>query len=287
MSKIKLAIFLTLIAPCISKAQDEQPKTNPIKAHSISLRFIGSPTWPLGISYGQMLTDRLSIEMGVGIFSLGAGLEYYITNPRKHRFNLNTGLYGSFNYDGYPMFYIPLGVSYISKKSFQYNINAGVLNAKNVSFSENGNNVSPWFGLTIGKRFGEDVGISKNTKHTELSNIIGIRLGLIYPLIGISYERLLSPNIGLEASIGFLGVSLGSNVYFPSLKPGKIGFKTGITQGVNHNLLAGIGKSTYLPFGINYLSQDSFVFSIDGGPQYWYHDKEFLPGFSIKIGKAF
>ena len=287
MIKIKIAIFLILSTPSILNAQDEQPISNPIKAHSISLKLFGSPTLPLGISYGQMLTDRLSMEMGVGILSFGAGVDYYITNPRKHRFNLNTGLYGSYNYDGYPMIYIPLGVSYLGKKSFQYNINAGVLYAENVSISGNGENVSPWFGLTISKRFGQDIETLKSEQKTELSNIISLRLGFVLPFIGVNYERLLSPNLGLEASIGFIGASAGANVYFPSIKPGKIGFKTGITQGVMIFPLLGVETSTYLPLGISYLTKSSFVLSIDCGPQYWYTDQEFLPGFSAKIGKAF
>ena len=284
MSKIKHVIFLILFAPGILSGQDEQPETNPIKAHSISLRLIGPPTLPIGISYGQMLTDRLSMEIGVGIFSLGAGVEFYITNPRKHRFNLYTGVYGSVFYFDNPMFYLPLGVSYMGKKNFQFNVDAGVLYEENSVF---GNSTSPWFGLTISKRFGQDVETLKGEKQTELLNIISIRLGFVFPLIGINYERLLTPNIGLEASIGFLGVSAGANVYFPSVKPGKIGFKIGLTQGVNINLFSGIETSTYLPIGINYLAKNSFVFNIDVGPQYWYGDKELLPGFSIKIGKAF
>lgn len=285
MSKIKLAIFLILFAPCILKAQDEKPEYNPIKAQSISLRFFGAPTWPLGISYGQMLTDRLSAEIGLGIYSLGAGVEYYFTNPRKHRLIWNTGLYFSFNYDAEPMLYLPLGISYISKKSFQYNLNAGVLYGENVSVS--GNNISLRLGLTISKRFGEDLETIKSEKQTELLNIISVRLGFVFPFIGINYERLLTPNIGLEASIGVLGVSAGANVYFPSIKPGKIGFKTGLTQGVNVDPNGGIEMSTYVPFGINYLANNSFVFSFDVGPQYWYANKDFLPGFSVKIGKAF
>ena len=287
MTKIKIAIFLILFAPGMLNAQDEQPITNPIKAHSISLKLLGSPTWPLGISYGQMLTDRLSMEMGVGVFSFGAGVDYYITNPRKHRFNLNTGLYGSYNYDGFPMVYIPLGVSYLGKKSSQYNINAGVLYAENVSSLENGNDISPWFGLTISKRFGQDIETLKSEQKTELSNIISLRLGFVLPFIGINHERLLSPNLGLEASIGFIGASAGANVYFPSIKPGKIGFKTGLTQGVLINPLAGVETSTYIPIGISYLAKSSFVLSIDCGPQYWYSDQDLSPGFSAKIGKAF
>ena len=113
MTKTKIAILFIFFASRILIAQTEETLTNSIKAHSVSIKLLGSPTLPLGISYGQMLSDRLSMEMGVGVFSFGAGVEYYITNPRKHRFNLNTGIYGSYDYDGFPMIDLPLGVSYL------------------------------------------------------------------------------------------------------------------------------------------------------------------------------
>jgi hypothetical protein len=287
MSKTKITIFIVLFSTFILKAQEEQPKYNPIKAHSISLKLLGSPTYPLGISYSQMISNRLSMEIGVGILSTGVGVDYYITNPRKHRFNLNIGLNGSYNYDGFPMIYIPLGFSYLSKGSFQFNLNAGLLYSENVSSNENGKNISPWFGLTISKRFGKDIESLKNEQKTELSNIISLRLGFVLPFIGINYERLLTPNIGLEASIGLIGASAGANVYFPSIKPGKIGFKTGLTQGVMIFPFLGIETSTYLPFGINYLSKSCYVLSIDVGPQYWLSYKDLSPGYTVKIGKLF
>ena len=143
------------------------------------------------------------------------------------------------------------------------------------------------FGLTIGKRFGQDVKTLKGVKQTELLNIVSVKLGYVSPFIGINYERLVNSHLGLEASIGILGVSAGANVYFPSIKPDKFGFKTGLTQGVSVFPLIGVEMSTYMPFGINYLSKGSFVFGLDAGPQYWYDNKEFSAGFSIKMGKAF
>ena len=58
---------------------------------------------PIGVSYSQMLNNRLSFEMGVGIFSAGVRLDVYLTNPRLHRLNLLTGLAGAITYDAYPM----------------------------------------------------------------------------------------------------------------------------------------------------------------------------------------
>jgi|GEM_PF-1159325 len=309
MLKIKTAIFLTLFGPYILKAQDGQPINNPIKKQSISLKFVGY-TFPLGISYSQMLTDRLSMEIGFGIVSFGAGFDYYITNPRTHRFNLNTGIHGFLDYDAQPFVYLPLGVSCFGKNNFQYSINAGVIYSEVVSSRVLGNNASPSFGLTISKRFGQDfetskseqdIETSKSEQKTEFRNIISWRLGYIYPVIGINYERLLSPNLGLEATIGLIGASAGVNVYFPSIRPGKIVFKTGLNRGVSMGF-NGLQKATYLPIGINYLFKGSFVLGVDFG--LLHESEDFIPdfsnanfpnayfsdfegGFSIKLGKAF
>lgn len=287
MLKIKCTLLIILLFIYKLNAQEEHPKTYQLKAHLVSLKLLGSPSWPLGISYGQMLTNKLSMEIGVGFFSSGVGFDYYFTNLRKHRFNMNTGLYGSINYDGFPMIYLPLGFSYLSKGNFQFNLNAGALYSENVSSLENGENISPWFGLTISKRFGQDVETLKNVQKIELKNIISARFGFISPYIGINYERLFNANIGIEATVGFLGVSTGVNFYLQSLKPGKIGFKTGINQGILIIPLLGIETSTYLPFGLTYLSKNCYVLSLDFGPQYWHNDNDFLAGYSIKIGKAF
>lgn len=287
MTKTKIAILFIFFASRILVAQTEETLSNSIKAHSVSIKLLGSPTLPLGISYGQMLSDRLSMEMGVGVFSFGAGVEYYITNPRKHRINLNTGIYGSYDYNGFPMIYLPLGVSYLGKNHFQYNLNVGLLYAQNENFIDNRNKTSPWFGLTISKRFGQDIETLMSEEETDFSNVICARLGFVFPFVGINYERLLNPNLGLEATIGLIGASAGVNVYFSSIKPGKLGFKSGLSQGISVIPLEGIENSTYMPIGFSYLASSSFVFSVDFGPQYWYSEKKFLTGFSVKIGKAF
>ncbi len=283
--RILLLIFMITIGGVVN-AQNESKNNLELKAHNISLRLIGSPTWPLGISYGQMINDRISVELGVGLLSTGCGFDFYVTNPRLNRLNLNTGIYGSINYDGFPMLYIPIGVSYLGRKNFIYNFNAGGLYAENVSTTSTEGNISPWFGLTIGRRFGNDVQELKDDEKTRLRNIIYFKLGVLDPWIGIGYERLLSPNIGVESTIGFLGISAGANVYFPSIKPEKIGFKSGLIHGWSANPFD-LSTKGYIPIGINYLTKSNFVFSVDAGPEYWYESGDVLVSFSLKAGKAF
>jgi hypothetical protein len=47
------------------------------------------------------------------------------------------------------------------------------------------------------------------------------------------------------------------------------------------------GMYTYLPVGINRLTKNNFMLSFDLGPQYLFDGEEFLPGLSLKVGKAF
>ena len=129
----------------------------------------------------------------------------------------------------------------------------------------------------------------------ELSNIISssLRLGAEYPLIGLNYERLLNPNLGLEASIAMFGAFAGANVYYPSFQPGKIAFKLGVMHGAIWEFYGGFEATTYIPIGlsyftnrISYLSNRSYVLSLDCGPL-WVKYDNVAPGFSVKLGWAF
>ena len=122
---------------------------------------------------------------------------------------------------------------------------------------------------------------------TDEKNIVSARAGFVFPLAGLGYERLLSPNLGLEATIGFIGASAGANVYLPAMRPGQLGFKTGFSYGVMVIPMIAVMTSAYVPIGLNYLSRSNFVLSVDAGPQYWPNDRDYLLGFSVKVGKAF
>lgn len=141
--KIKLTLLAIVLSILVVKGQVERPGINSIKSNSVSIGLNGAPTWPIGISYSQMLNQRVSFEIGAGILSAGAGFNFYITNPQYNRLNLYTGLFASINTDGYGMFYLPVGITWFGKKNFQYSVDIGVLSAENVSMFEDGTNPSP------------------------------------------------------------------------------------------------------------------------------------------------
>ena len=67
------------------------------------------------------------MQFSTGIYSSGAGLNYFIPNPGYQTFYLNTGLSGMLNYESFPMFYLHVGGFYIGMKNFQYSLDLGAL----------------------------------------------------------------------------------------------------------------------------------------------------------------
>lgn len=118
----------------------------------------------------------------------------------------------------------------------------------------------------------------------QVKNIISLKVGITDPLLAVVYERLFTPYLGVEAAIGVLGVSIGPKIFLPSLRSDKVNFHTGLIFGSGYFAGGGYG---YLPIGINRLTKNNFVISLDLGPQYLFEGEEFLPGATFKIGKAF
>ena len=121
-------------------------------------------------------------------------------------------------------------------------------------------------------------------KSTRVKNIVSLKAGITDPILAVVYERLFTPYLGVELAAGLLGASIGPKVILPSLRPNKVNFHTGVIFGAGY--FAG-GSYTYLPIGINRLTKNNFVISLDVGPQYLFDGEEFLPGATFKIGKAF
>lgn len=263
-------------------SQTIAPEQVKLKSQSVSLRLVGFPTWPLGFTYGQMISNRFSLEVGAGIGAMGAGFDFYVTNPRFHPFNVVTGFYGSYIYHSeQPAYYLPIGLSLHTKKNFQYILSLGLAFEESKLPSPFKDQLAPWFGLTLSKRFGPVLDTLKKEKSHEKMTILAGKAGFTFPFIGFSYERIWNQKYGLEANAGFLGASIGANAYFPALSTQKVSFKVGASTGLFLFWVA----NAYFPVGIQYLGKHNFVFGLDVGPQFWSNDSETLPGFSIKFGK--
>lgn len=283
-----LFIFILLTYPLISRGQNEAIENSGIKANNISIGLVGLQTYPVGVSFSQMFTDKLSFEIGAGLLSLGGGFTYYFTNPQYHRFNPYAGFYGGIEFDNFLMFYVPVGISYFGKKNFQYSIDIGPMFSDAFSVSEDDPNPLFWFGLKAGYRFGQTIEVLNNGEKTSKKNIVSISGSNSGIYLGMIYERLLKPFLSVEAGLGFLGISAGTKVYFPSIRTGALRFHVGVTQSFGGDLWNGVEPRTYIPFGVNLLTKNNLWFSGDLGPQIWTRGDNYIDtGFSVRIGKAF
>jgi hypothetical protein len=126
----------------------------------------------------------------------------------------------------------------------------------------------------------------KKEKRTGTSdrNNISAHIGVFDPWVGVYYERLLSPYLGVDVAIGLIGGSIGVKGYFPKVANGKASFYTGFSEGI----LLTIGAKHYIPVGCSYLGNNGFRVSLDIGPQIYYDSGEEIQfGLSLKLGKSF
>ena len=193
-----------------------------------------------------------------------------------------------------PMFHAPDDASNLGKNNFQNRLNSGLPYSEHVGFSINphASNFSTKGGLSKSDRFGLEKGPWRRWPANDSKNIICGRVSSVFGYLGVSYERLLIPNLGLEATIGLVGASVGANVYFPAIEPGKLAFRTGLTYGQTTSLEAivwadGPSSTFYIPIGMNLLTRNDFFLSVDAGPQFLHLEDDYMFGFSVKIGRAF
>jgi hypothetical protein len=300
-------LLLLLFAPFSSKAQNSKTAIH-VKPYSIAVGTWGTSPF-IGTALDFRISERFFLEAGIGWgieANAAAGFKYYISNPSKRRLNLYTGLYyttlniewaydsllGKMDYgytSGGNSLIVPVGLTYLSKRNFQVNFNSGVI------FDEK--SITPYFGLNFGFRFGQDLASLKDIVATSNKNFISASLLGNTPTIGVVYERLITPFIGVEAGLGLSSIGFGSKLYFTKLTDLKPCFYVGVSQ--NYQKIFQIGGynndrgntwKTYFPIGLTRISSNRIRIGLDIGPKInWesYYDLSPHVAINFRIGKAF
>ena len=291
---ISIVSFFLLIGEL--HAQELSKPNIDIPNHKISFGILGET--PLSLHFEYKLSNKFLLEAGIGTGYSG-GIKYVITNPMKHRFNVFTGIKftstqakeytdslgnagKSFVFNGNSL-YIPIGVSYLGKRNFEYSLEAAALVSRNF--------ISPFAGFKVGYRFSVDYEKIKKSEKSSKKNILSGSFFGMTPLIGITYERLLTPFLGVDIGIGLPSAGVGFKLYTPQIRDDKWNFHIG---GSHHFFVfpwAG-GWKTYFPIGLNRMSGNGFRISFDLGPQIsWYENigSNYTTTFNgnLRIGKAF
>jgi hypothetical protein len=120
------------------------------------------------------------------------------------------------------------------------------------------------------------------------------------PVIGLTYERIVTNYTSLEVGVGTNSVGLGAKMMPFKIKESTMMFTTGLTAtyaDYKDGFLAnGKRVQLYVPIGISYYGTKGFNFGLDVGPGYRMYIKDsnssiddngFLPWAGIKIGQRF
>ena len=129
--KKNLLVFAFIFSFLSTNAQDFKDKFPNLKKNTISLNLLGI-TPIIGITYERILSEKLSVEVGVGMPSLGLGMKYFPFNLKEKKLIFHTGFSATYfegSFYGYEesdgersileedglLLYVPIGMSYYGK----------------------------------------------------------------------------------------------------------------------------------------------------------------------------
>jgi hypothetical protein len=276
---VKLFIFgLLLSTPAegqisisdgVNKTEDRtiSKKKRALPSQGVSIGLHAPNAYPLGINYEFMLSHRVSMDLGFGLWGTGVGFNYYLTDPRRHNLNVFAGVSGNYMwvYESEQSLFLPIGIQYWGRRNFSYTLLLGPIWLDEPQKFDLLNGKPPiWMTAKIGYRMGYTTEQSKSPDVTALKHLFSGRVGLVNPFLGFTYEYLLAPWLSAACSFGILGSSIGANVYYPALRPGRVSLNVGVNAGLN---LYPFEYTYYVPVGLTYLSKRKWFMGVDVGPQ--------------------
>lgn len=276
---VKLFIFILLssmtaegqlsVSDVVNKTEDHalSKKKRPLPSQGVSIALHAPNAYPLGINYEFMLSHRISMDLGLGLSGTGVGFNYYLTDPRTRNFNVFAGISGNYMwwYEPEQSLFLPLGIQYWGRRNFSYTLLLGPIWLADAQRFGYENGQAPiWMTAKIGYRMGYTTEQSKSPDVTARKQLLSGRIGLVNPILGVTYEYLIAPWISAACSFGILGSSIGANVYYPALRPGRVSMNVGINAGLN---LYPLEYTYYVPVGLTYLSKKQWFMGLDVGPQ--------------------
>jgi hypothetical protein len=85
--------------------------------NAISFNFLGTSV--IGITYERIVSEYVSLEVGVGLPSIGIGAKIFFSKIQEQKMMFNTGLtatyvdFGDYLFNGSGVIiYVPIGLSY-------------------------------------------------------------------------------------------------------------------------------------------------------------------------------
>lgn len=156
MKNINFLLILSLILiSSVVNAQESKLDFDSMRKNAISFNILGA-TPIIGITYERIVSKYISVEVGAGIPSYGAGFKYYPSGINESKMLFHTGISGSYvetdffdvwgTSDNIGIFlgYLPIGVSYFGEKGFNLGVDLGPAVADTFTI---------WGNVKVGYRF--------------------------------------------------------------------------------------------------------------------------------------
>jgi hypothetical protein len=162
MKKITLIISIILCSTAVF-AQGNGDSIDGMRKNGISFNFLGT-TPVIGLTYERILSQYMSLELGIGSNSAGLGVKVMPSKIKESTMMFTTGLtttYADYK-DGWlangkrVQLYVPIGMSYYGSKGFNFGLDVGPgyrMYIKDSNSSSDDNGFLPWAGIKIGQRF--------------------------------------------------------------------------------------------------------------------------------------
>lgn len=159
MKKITLIISI-LLCSTAAFSQGKRDSFGGVRKNAISFNFLGT-TPVVGITYERILSQYMSLELGIGSNSAGVGVKILPFEIKESSMMFTTGLsttYADYK-DGFLasgkriQLYVPIGLSYYGTKGFNFGIDVGPGYRIYTDSSNDDNGFLPWAGIKIGQRF--------------------------------------------------------------------------------------------------------------------------------------
>lgn len=113
------------------------------------------------------------------------------------------------------------------------------------------------------------------------------------PLIGVTYERIVSDNVVFEVGVGIPSIGMGMKIFPKPVKGEKAMLHFGLTVAYinsgDNEITGYTGSLVYFPVGFSYYGKNGFNLGLDGGPGILKEGNfsSVIPYLTIKLGKRF
>ena len=147
--------FALVLVSFLGNAQETTSSIDGMRKNAISFNIAGTTPF-VGIVYDRVVSENVSIEIGAGIPSVGAGFKYYPFGIKESKILFHVGLTGGYFFtesldiwgtsdeSGVFFGYVPIGISYFGEHGFNLGVDVGPAVAAEFA---------PWGNIKLGYRF--------------------------------------------------------------------------------------------------------------------------------------